>query len=465
MPKIEDTYFSSVDEALTVAKEQNTFGAYENLQLCYYAGDKIQSELKNLIHLPLDDIVETLISLNTRFPTKSFIDLNNYLQEYLQKKQYIYDLSIKKIQDIKLNFNEKKRVYISADYGGKVVLKIYKLLRDEFLSQDCEIFFDINDELTIMDDTRRVQNIANFQPHILFNINRVRNDFLNEDMFNFIWFQDPTLVLYDSSHIASRKNDYYFYLLENFKDALLEKGILDKKLFYQPFATDKTVFYLDKSINKEEKIIFIGNNYFEVVSPAIDYKENKLILNEITNLFNNNQLDKQTLDRLSEEYLQKGLIRSKEHLEMFIFPSMVRIEVLKWLVTQNFIKVEIYGKGWDTIEELRPYICNFLKSGEELRSVCNSSKYSLIVHPEYYSQQRLFEASACESIPVVYKGVNNREIFKYEENVLLFNDKKSLFNQLKKSPKKEVGIIAKEASYETFIKKILHLTEKENCYA
>ncbi len=465
MDKIEDTYFLDAMSALAVAKEANRFGAYNHLQICYYSGEKIESEYENHIHLPEEKIVERLLKLNTRVPTKFLgVDEEFCLKQFkilLEKKAELSSKYIKIIQAEKLNFQEKLRVYIGADYGGKVVLKIYEQLNRSFLKASCEVLYDVNDALTLMDEYSRVKNIAAFKPHITVNINRVRNEFLGEESFNFVWFQDPTLVLYDESRIRKRERDYFYYLVENFKEALLVKGIEKKKIAKQNFGTNRDAFYEEHGVKRENKVVFIGNNYLEIVSPTLNYKNETLLLNEISIMFNQKQLSTEKMKELSLEYVKKGLIKSEEHLEMFLFPAIVRIEILKWMCKQDTIAVEIYGGGWSDIEEFKPYCKGYLKDETAIRHICNSAKYSLLAHPEYYYQQRLMEASACGSIPLVYKGANNFEEFYHKDNVLLFDDEASLLHQIGKIPLQPQQQIADDMSYENFIKKMIK-TVKEN---
>ena len=65
-----DTYFFSAKEALKVAKEQNRSDDENqmNLQLCYYDGEKIQTDLVNLIHSPIVSLVNDLALGTYRIP-------------------------------------------------------------------------------------------------------------------------------------------------------------------------------------------------------------------------------------------------------------------------------------------------------------------------------------------------------------------------------------------------------------
>lgn len=464
MELIQDTYFDNFNDALEIAKQQNRFSAYNCLQICYYDGAEQKTPYKNLINLPQNEIVDRLLFLNTRIPTKVISKSEKNILEQIERfktlKKELYFKSVMEIKSLNINFEDPLRFYMSIDYGGKVVSNIYKILYDVILNMGFDIYFDENDELTYMDDFKRADSINKFKPHINININRIRNDFLNDDMFNFIWFQDPTLILYDDTIINVRSRDYFFTLVDNFKLALINKNVPCEKIYSQSFCIDSKLFYLEDEIERENKIVFIGNNYFEVGMPTRDYKNKVTLIEELSLAFNSSLLTRQKLEQLALKYLENGTIKSKEHMEMFIFNAMVRVEVLKWICAQNKIKVEIYGEGWDHISEIKPYYKGFLKSKDEIRRVCNSATYSLLAHPEYYYQQRLFEAAACGSIPIVYQGINNSESFFHKDNVLLFNDQQSLFECIGKKPKKQLQEIVKDLNYNKLIQKIIDIVRK-----
>lgn len=466
--RIEDTYFSDSFNASEVAKQQNIFGPYENLQICYYDGEKISSKYKNLIHLPKNKITEILLSSQGRVPTKFEInpededEIYKEFEKFKTIKNKLHLGLLKEIKKMRLDFNEPLRIYMSADYGGKVVLKIYELLKDVFEENGYQVYYDFNNEITLMDDYRRAKAIHEFRPHITININRIRNEQLCDDMFNFIWFLDPTLILYDETKIYVRDRDYFFYLGGNLlKNALKSKNVCDSKIFPQSFATNHRVFYIDETVKRENKIVFIGNNYFEVVSPTLNYKNETDLIDSISTLFNQSRLTIQEVHKLATRFYESGILKREEHLEMFIVSAVIRIEILKWICAQNMIKVEIYGKGWENIEEIKPFHKGSLAYEKEIRDVCNSAKYSLLAHPEYYYQQRLMESSACGSIPVIYNWTENSEVFHHQDYALMFCDKESLYETIGKEPLKLSREISEDMSYDEFMNRMINLV-KEN---
>ena len=58
---IKDTYFFDSKEALKVANQLNKINNNKyTTQLCYYNGEKINSSLNNLKHLPIECIIDNL---------------------------------------------------------------------------------------------------------------------------------------------------------------------------------------------------------------------------------------------------------------------------------------------------------------------------------------------------------------------------------------------------------------------
>lgn len=462
-----DIYFYSYEDAVNQARKSVWLDkAKSKLQVCFYAtrpSNVIPENLENLIYLPEDKFAQILLENNYRAPTKS-IGFNSdsikiALDKYHAQKAALIESFKTRIKESKLDFKEPLRVYLSVDYKGFVVENIYHLLANAFIEKGINVKLDKNTSVTLMDDLKRLRSIAEFRPHIMFNINRTRSDLINEGTFNFIWFMDPTLCLYDDSKFENRARDVYFYLIDNFKKALLAKNVPIEKISKQTFASDKESFYLQKNTQKKNKIVFIGNDYFDVCDPTYKYACNLKLREKLASLFNENNLSPVKLHKLTEELTVNGTLISPEHLEMFLYPAIVRLEVLKWCAEESEIPFEIYGKGWGSYSELKPYYKGELKSKDEVRTICNESKYSLLAHPEYFYQQRLLEASACGSIPIIFEGVNNTEKFEFKKNSLIFKQKGELKELLNSEPIESPTIISEKCSYSTLIEKICAVIE------
>lgn len=467
MCKIEDTYFDSFEKALELVKEKNIIPPYSQLQICYYDGEKeIETEYKNLIYLPYKKIIERLFTLNTRLPTKILainrVEIQKKLELFQIEKNLRHNNLKKKIKDIKLDFKEPLRVLISSINGSYVVTDIYKMLEETFADNGYEVLFDINNNITIMDDFRIANRVYDFKPHLVVSINRLRNHQLSDDMFSFTWFQDETLCLYDKSVILCRQRDYFFYLEDGIKDALIAKGIPLSKLNYQTLALNSKFFYLKEHLKRENKIVFIGSNYFELNNSVFkEYKDKQNIIDELLLGFDNNTMTRDMLEELAIKYKQKKEIRSLEHLTVFIYGAIVRLETVKWICSQSTIPVEVYGSGWEDVQEVKKYYKGTLEYGPSISDAYNKAKYCLVANPQTYYQQRIFESSACGAIPIVYESLTMTEKFYHRDNVLLFHDKKSLYECLDQEPIASPFKIVENSNYDAFINKIISLI-KEN---
>lgn len=466
MELIEDTLFSDFDEAMAESIKNNKIDTYNKLQICYYLGEKIAGTSKNLIHLDANNISDNLIRLGTRPPTKlkvsNEMEVEYQLKLFFEKKDSLCRSLKEKVIDQCIDFKPPYRIYMSADYGGQVVLNVYRYLCDAFSSIGCEVFFDVNDDILLMDDHRRLSNIADFRPNIVFSINRLRNNIVNDKTVTFTWFMDPTLTMYDDTVFECRDRDFFYYLIDNFIRPIANKGVPDKQMAKQSFATNPAYLngvykHEDTLLERENKIVFIGHEYFSMSEPSSYYSTECRAYRELKKLFDSGELNENVLNELSVIYLNEGVIKRQEHLEMFVFPALVRIEVLKWVVQQDNYELEIYGNGWENIDELSAFSKGALNSDEEVKKVYDKSRYALLAHPMYFYQQRLMEASGSGCIPLVYKGFLNKEEFCHYNNCLVFHDRKSLIDIIGGTPKEPVDIIAKDLCYSSIAERTINI--------
>jgi len=458
--RIEDTYFSSFEDAKAQAEKQLFLDhAQSKLQLCFYDGQvQEEYELPNLINLPFSLIENFFAESDYRTPTKIIHCKETEIAEKIIQSQKIRSellgILLTKIKNQKITVERKPRIYFSVDYNSKVVESIYKILNSTFKKNGWETLFDINSSTSLMDDYRRAKSIFEFRPNVVFTINRFRSELINKDTFHFSWYMDPTLNLYDNTEFKVRDKDFFFYLIENFRDALIEKGVPQIRLHKQSFACDPFFNRQVKNENRENKIIFIGNDYFKVCDPTYKYAQDAKLIILVTDLFESGMICIDNIDTIANKLLDEGLIKRKEHFEMFIFPAVVRVQVLKWLCEVSPIPIEIYGHGWDIYPEMVQHYKGHLTSKQVVRKVCRDAKYSLLAHPEYYYQQRLLESAACGSIPAIFIGPNNKEEFLHHNSSLTFKTKSELKNILISEPILPPELIAKDLGYNLVVKTV-----------
>lgn len=470
-----DTYFFSAKKALEVAKKQNrvetSVKTVDALQVCYYAGEEeLENTLKNCIYVPLEEVYNYFISTKKRFPKAiSFEDteysmpeqaeLNAAFSEILgaakEERSKLVDLYAEEIRLSKLDFNDKKlRVFIPACRETTVMQFVAKNIADAFEELGYEVFYNIQDELSDCSTLTFLVNHLAFNPHITVNINHLSNDYISEDVFNFIWVQDPIPQLFNDQELNLRERDYFFTLVDEYNPVLRKKGLRESHLLSQSFATNPRLFFEDTSIKKENKIIFLGSDYnFEArLSATITDK----FLQKLYSNIDNNELSPELIDLYAKE-----LYISFDDMNTWIIASIVRRRIIIWLCSLKNIEIEVYGTDtWLNNPEVVPYYKGLLPYGEEMSKVYNSAKYSICAHPKYKYQQRIFEISACGSIPIVYDCPLMSEQFDHDDNILTFSTLSELEECIGKTPKKDPRQIAEDISYKNMVNTITDIVNK-----
>lgn len=473
-----DHYFTEYENAYNTAKEQKRVGPFNQLEICYYNGVKQDDdEFINLIHLPLEEIYDYFSETPNRVPT-NFVSnipdqnlkdkIQNHVSESIRhawsKKNKICDHFKEEVSRLDPNFDEPLRILFVTTNMTTVGQYITKNIENEFRKMGYETFISIesneiqtwgaNDSHENANYAWHLRNILDFNPHVIFTINWLNNTFLNDKVFNFVWFQDPMPILEDNTNLILRERDYYFYLVDDYRRKLINKGISEEKLFPLSMATNKEIFFYDNSIQKEKKIVFLGGDYtFDKNEIKIDDK----IKEEIVSLIQRNEL---TFDSIKN--YSKKIQGEFQYFNDMVIPALVRRETILWLIKLENIKIEVYGPDtWLNVEQVAPFYKGLLPYGEAMAKVYNSAEYALVSHCTYRYQQRLFEISACGTIPIVYKGNLQEEEFHHEDNVLTFNTFSELQKLIGQKPKKDPKQISDDITYESLAKKIIDIVNNK----
>ncbi len=469
------TYFFDYKDAYKEARKQNKFTIFNNLQICYYNGEHKVSPYPNLMGVPLGELCDYLSETPNRGISEiKFINSFSKLQQeevliYIdalqqiawQKKNDIGSEYRKALEEQKPDFSEPLRILFITTRITTVLQYVAKNLADAFNDLGYSTFVSIeqnamqswggNDSHGNAEFAWHLKNIYEYNPHIIFNLDWINNTFLNEAVFNFVWFQDPMPILYDDKEIVLREKDYIFTLFDEFKEALIKKGVEATKIMPQQFATNPKIFFRDESIKKENKIVFLGSDYgFEKDLNISDEMKNK-IYDDIEN------------NRLNEEDVMqyaKDANMDENYFRTSIITSFVRRRVVIWMCMLEGINIEVYGTdAWLQNPEVVPYYKGLLPYGEEMAKVYNSATYALSVHPQYRYQQRVFEISACGTIPLIYNCSLIKEEFFHEDNILSFSTLDELKGLIGQIPKKDPKEISEDISFEKMAKKIINIVE------
>lgn len=463
--KYEDSYFLDAKAALEIAKQQNRFN-YSSLQICYYAGEKIESSLPNLIHLPFDKFVNNLAQGVDRLPQKidfTNLDLSEDVRADIVKS---FEALLAQAQSLRKAFNEEYlkaviasdvdfskplRFYLQANATTQVMQYVSKAIADSLKFMGYDVFYDLDEGTR---DLFCHKNIFLYNPHVVININYLGNQWLGEKRFNFIWFQDPMPLLTNPDiKINLRKRDFVYSLLELFDGFLERKKVPFER---QGFCINRDIYRLDKSIAREKKIVFIGSSYSHFIQEDKKYLD---ALKHIGPLYiSGARLDKAFTEEMSEKF-----DIDYETLDTRFIPAIVRdMGVIRLCEIKSEYTIEIYGSGWDIYESVGAYYKGPLKYGEDIVKVYNSATYTFAPHNLYVLQQRTFEAAACGSIPIVYDCRYKTDEKNYDEALCYYTSMKDVEEILQAStpPKKDFSRLLSENSYDTFVSRILKKVEE-----
>eukprot|EP01000_Liburna_glaciale_P003025 NODE_2248_length_540_cov_723.193483_g1721_i0.p1 GENE.NODE_2248_length_540_cov_723.193483_g1721_i0~~NODE_2248_length_540_cov_723.193483_g1721_i0.p1 ORF type:complete len:167 (+),score=18.37 NODE_2248_length_540_cov_723.193483_g1721_i0:25-501(+) len=151
------------------------------------------------------------------------------------------------------------------------------------------------------------------------------------------WFQDVTPVLIGNETIYTRKNDFIFHLIDGIGKIILNKGILSQ---YQPFCIDNNIYKNRKTIERKNKIVYIGNSYLY----RIKSKQDKKICNDLEKIYDSTGLvSLQNVELIAKKYTC-SIMAIKEILG-YVEKDLLILKLAKLNIKFTF---EIYGIGWES---------------------------------------------------------------------------------------------------------------------
>jgi len=472
-----DTYFFNSEIALQEANKCHRVytdsSVIDGMQICYYAGDEpLENAPYNCIHVPLENVYNYFVRTKNRIPLVINFDntefslneqvevqgqFNVIMQAAIKEKEALIKLYMDEIRAFNPDFSEKKlRVFIPACRETTVMQYVAKNIAEAFKEFDCEVkyFIQDNDLQACKDFLPQLVSVHEFKPHIYLSINHFKHHLISDNIFHFTWFQDPMPLLINEEYKHKLgERDYIFSLFEQFDKKLLAKGISKDRIFRQHFCTNPNIFKERPEIQRKEKIIFIGRLYEGHERNLVGQEELKT---ELKILIRQGVINLDSIHQLSKKYNIDD-----SYIVEWLLPSIMRLEIVEWVCSQDILPVELYGSGWDKIPHLKKFHKGELEYGEDVAKVYNSAKYSLTGDLNYFYQQRLLEISASGTIPLVYSVNLENQPFEHKDNVLLYSTKEELLNNLTKTPKKDSRQIAQEISFEKMAKKMLDIA-KEN---
>jgi len=470
-----DLFFLDQLLALNTAKQRNrTYLGHptiDGLQVCYYHGEPLEHQYENLINLNLHEIIKFFTTSTLRLPKQIIIpdELDeelkegafNTFQQSLESiktyKEKVVSQLILEAKNIKPDFENDHpwRVFLPSNRMTQVMQYSSKGIEKSFKKLGLETLLEIEEnEMAGFNIVNYLINYIKFKPHITFNINHLNNAYLNDDIYNIVWYQDLMPALTDKKTSLNIRNRDSFYILHSSFDPFVKEKKI-KQFERQTIGFDDETFKVDETVERENKIVFIGSSY---------------------GLQLNLKSLKPTYSDIYQEYVERlnaGLPINKSFAEQIaakysvddktVYPLysnyIVRDGIVEWLcdlAEQDIIKVEIYGRYWEHNPIVSPFYCGELSHGPEVARVYQSARYALCATREEITNQRLIEVSACGAIPLVYDVRNEAEKPHWEDECLYFNSKSDLIACLNRKPVSSPVNIAKQNSYFHFAEKIIN---------
>jgi len=424
----QDTYFLHYDEAYKIAQQQNKMHEGDGLQVCYYDGQYHESDLVNLVHLPIENMIEYLSMGIYRLPTtlsfngtdfshevqnQILMNFQTCIQKAAAIRNELSNYYIQELQNKKLNFNEPLRFFFMGHVNTLTMQHVSKNLSNALEKIGCEVYYQLDYGCH---DNNSLKELFEFNPHVTFNINHLNNQYISDEVFNFIWFQDFMPILLNKYvPLNLRKRDIVLSLYKDI-DILLERK--NVSFIRQHFCAAEDLFYEDGSIERENKIVFIGHR---ANSDLDDVSED--LLQEAREFFEKSEiLDMEKVFDVAKRYLLDPF-----YVYTIIFPIVIRELAIEWMCEVSPIPVEVYGDdAWLDHPVIGKHLKRRLSYGDEIREVYNSAKYVLVSQPKYLRNQRLFEGVACGCIPVVYDCRPYEDPPHYDDEILYFNSKEQM---------------------------------------
>jgi len=467
-----DSYFIDPLLALNVAKQRNRVYCkhpiIDGLQLCYYRGELPEHGIKNLVHVELHDFVDFFILSKLRLPEMVEIPdgLENELKlsvredmakargEIIKKRTaLIQQLTQKaKAQKPVIVDGEPMRIAILSTRLTTVMQYCSRGVAKAFEKRGWQVLFHIEaNDMEINNHIDRLNKFIDFNPHAVFCVNALFNNFLHEDVVNIIWWQDLMPQIESQQLLNWRQNDFNFSISPVF-DRYLKRCGADT-VERQHFVIDEDIFYSDDNRQRQQKIIFVGTSYWSQVDFA-DERQQQVIAQLVELLNQGGCFDVQTITSIAEN----------SPLEYdFVFWELlhyvIRDTSVKWLCQNSTLPVEIYGRYWEQDPLVAPFFRGELPHGVEVAEAYRSATYALVSHPFEINSQRLAEVAACGCIPVVYDCRDVAEPPHWDDYCLFFKTEEDLKNIIdnRLRPAKSPLLLSQHFTYDAAVE---HFIEK-----
>ena len=380
------------------------------LQVCFYDGPPQADALENMISLPFEQIESRLLDLPYQLPNQiifpvgtpgNFINeigrvFEQALQKIIQQRKMLTARIRQQLKNQRPEFDRSTplRILLKSSRLTTVMQHCSRQLARALEKQGHEVFLCLEENnMQLFDGYLHIKAQAAFNPHVIFNINTLDTQYLHPSVFYFSWWQDPMSTITRGITLPWRERDITLSLTRNFDDYLQRCGC--PEIRRQHFCIDKEIFNTTHDVERENKIVFVGSSYRARLRK--NPSESGALQDIVARMEAGEPVDEAFLRPLSRRW---GLDYHRVYWDLFHYA--VRDITLQWLCREADIPVEVYGRGWQDDPLVRPHFRGELPHGEAVARAYNSARYAFICHPFEVNSQRLVEAAACGSVPVVF---------------------------------------------------------------
>jgi len=425
-----DTIFLDRDEAIDAAgkglRVPQTV-AVSGRQICYLlTNESIAAVPDTVVPIHPDKIEEFFRTTHLRWPTR--VKIPPYLQDHAIRSALTQRIKLALSRARRLRQQETGQLlerYRSRPAPTAGPLRVFAIASRlttvmQYASRGLIEGFrqlGIDTRLSIESDDREqldwlphLTAAAEFDPHLVIDINHHNSRFYPEGVTNVVWWQDLMMPLRTSEQIPWRASDLvYVAQTHQLAAGVLATGLDPQRLRRRFFGIDAEVFHHNGADDRRNKVVFVGSSVLRGNTDA----ERRLTETLSHRIQAGELLSDDVVVRAGERY---GLSRDES---LQVRYACTRDHVVRWLCSLSGVEVEVYGRYWESDPVIAPFFRGELPHGKAVADVYRSAKYALVTHPHAVNTQRLAEAGACGCIPVVY---DVREIAEgpHHEDLLLY---------------------------------------------
>lgn len=469
-----DTKEVTPQHTLFVDREKARHTAFQNnmvpetqqasgLQLCFYFGEPFPDAPSNLVKIPAtpEEFVAFFSAMTFSDPTQVDFNPDSQQERALAGRlaKLLNDARILRCAEGKQWFErcqqtrpefgtgERLRVFLPTARQLDVMKYNARDLAKTLRRLGCETLYYVEeDNRHTFDLIHYYKTQAQFNPHIIIDINDYFKLPLHPETFKVAWFQDPMPIFMDGAY-PWRERDLICSTNRGYDTFLYQAGV--KNVRRQSFCYDEEVFQ-DFGQQRKRKVVVVASAHafvfgrFPEAAPLLARMEEMFMAGEA--------MTETSLDQLAAAYHH-----DRDDIYYHLWSYVVRVHSVRWLCELSDelgIEVEVYGHQWEKDAVVRPFHKGPLPHGPAVSAVYNEALYVLISQQGLFSQ-RLVEVGACGAIPVIYDCRYRGEPFDHDHRCLWYRTKADMRNCLTQIPTASPHPIAEGSSFTDFARWIL----------